>query len=227
MEKILNPIRNFNDFINACNYFGIEINNNQLDLFKKYHEILLDWNKKINLISRKEENILERHFLDSIIFLPEIDQLADKADINVFDIGSGGGFPAIPLSIIKPNWRFILCEATKKKANFLTLLIKELGIEKNVKVIDKRVEMLHATSQHRNKYDMVTVRAVAKLDELIKYSLPLLTKGGRLLAYKAKDIDDEIKNVEKLIEKNKLKLFSKEINSVVRKLVVLSNSSIF
>ena len=234
----INKINSFKDFSNISKSFGIEINNNQLELFKKYYTILLEWNKKINLISRKEENILEKHFLDSILFLPEIENLcrcwsrrpwraspmAGPAPTGkVLDIGSGGGFPAIPLAIMKPEWHFTLCESIKKKTEFLTHIVKELNIEKNVKIINARVETLRATSLHKNKYDLITARAIAKLDELIKYSLPILKKGGYLLAYKAKDIDDEIKDIEKLIDGNnlKLKIFSKKINEVERKLIII------
>ena len=221
-----------NDFKNLRNVTEsyIDINDEQMDLFERFYKILIEWNKKINLISRKEENILEKHFLDSILFLPEIDEVIARSHevatkqshkIDVFDIGSGGGFPAIPLAIMKPEWQFTLCESIKKKAKFLNVLIKELGCEKNVRVINARVETLHATSLQ--KYDFVTARAVAKLDELIKYSLPLLKKDGHLIAYKAKDIDEEIKDAGKLIEKNKLnlKILSKEVNGVERKLVVV------
>lgn len=239
--------------LNTCNHFGIEINNNQLDLFKKYYEILLEWNKKINLISRKEENVLEKHFLDSIIFLPEIDEVIARAKspkqsrsisrefdrdccvtnvprndkIYVLDIGSGGGFPGIPLAIMKPEWKFTLCESTTKKANFLNHLIKELAL-KNVKVINDRVENVRACHGMPQQYDLITARAVAKLDQLIKYALPLLKKDGCLIAYKAKDIDEEIKHAEKIIQKTykgkvtlPLTIFSKEINGVERKLVVI------
>ena len=186
---------------------------------------MLDWNKKINLISRREENILEKHFLDSILFLPEIESLINQTP-TIFDIGSGGGFPAIPLAIMKPKWHFTLCESIKKKADFLNHLIEELEL-KNAEIINARVETCHGMSL-RNKNDFVTARAVGKLDELIKYAIPLLKKGGCLIAYKSIDIEDEIKNAKKLIEKNKLKLkiFSKEINGVKRNLVVLSSSYI-
>ena len=239
-------IKDFNDFKSACNHFDIEINNNQLNLFKKYYETLLEWNKKINLISRKEENILERHFLDSILFLPEINnviarrceaptkqspddlrnEIASVASlprndkIDVLDIGSGGGFPAIPLAIMKPKWKFTLCESIKKKANFLEYLVKELNLT-NVEIINARVETLRATSLHKNKFDFITARAVARLDVLIKYSLPLLKKGGYLLAYKAKDIDEEIKKCKGEVISPLLKIFEKEVNGVVRKLIVL------
>ena len=226
-----NKISNFEDFSYTSKSLGIEINNNQLALFEKYYATLLDWNKKINLISRKEDKILEKHFLDSILFLPEIEGLINQVEVglkptstNVLDIGSGGGFPGIPLAIMKPEWNFTLCESIKKKVGFFNHVTKELGL-KNVKVINERVGAFHGTLLHpNNKYDLVTARAIAKLDVLIKYSLPLLKPGGSLIAYKAKDIDEEIKNAEKIIEKNKLKLkiFAKEINSIERKLVVIT-----
>ena len=228
MEKILSiQIKDFDNFQTACKHFGIEINNNQLELFKRYHEILIEWNKKINLISRKEENILEKHFLDSILFLPEIEALyrcwsGPAPTVNILDIGSGGGFPGIPLAIMKPEWNFTLCESITKKAKFLNHIVKELNLERNIKIINARVETLRATSL-RQQFDFITARAIAKLDELIKYSLPLLKKDGCLLAYKAKDIDDEIKNTEPLIKRNnlKLKILSKEINDVERKLIIV------
>ena len=225
-----NKTDNFEDFYNLSKNLSIEINNDQLILFKKYHKVLLDWNKKINLISRKEKNIIEKHFLDSIVFLPEIENLILNIGfpISLLDIGSGGGFPAIPLAIMKPEWHFTLCESVKKKADFLICLIKELNIEKNIKIINSRVETLQVTPP-RQKFNLITARAIAKLDILLKYSLPLLKPKGFLLSYKAKDIKDEIKSSEKIIAKNnlELKIFSKEINEVERKLVVLSNSCIF
>lgn len=212
---------NLEKFLNVTKSYMIHINDYQLQQFKKYYEILLEWNKKINLISRKEENILEKHFLDSILFLPEIENLIQfsNSPISIFDIGSGGGFPAIPLSIMKSEWHFTLCESIKKKAIFLERLINELGL-KNAEVINARVETCHGTPLQQ-QYDLITARGVAKLDELIKYALPLLKENGYLIAYKSKNIEDEIKNVAL-----PLKIFEKEMNGVERKLVVLSHPGI-
>ena len=148
----------------------------------------------------------------------------NRVSTKIFDIGSGGGFPGIPLAIMRPNWDFTLCESITKKANFLMHLVKELVLQEKVIVINKRVETLHATSlQFNEQFDLVTARAIAKLDILIKYALPLLKKDGLLISYKAREVDDEIMSAKKIIEKNKLKLkiFSKEINNVERKLVVI------
>jgi len=197
---------------------------------KKYYKTLLEWNEKINLISRKEENVLEKHFLDSIIFLPEIESLINQPHM-ILDIGSGGGFPAIILAIMKPEWDFTLCESTTKKANFLNVLINELGL-KNTEIINARVEEIgkggFQTRPNKKKYDLITARAIAKLDELIKYAMPLLKKEGCLICYKAKDIDEELKHAEKIIQKTckgkvtlPLTIFSKEINGVERKLVIM------
>ena len=163
--------------------------------------------------------------MDSILFLPEIEGLINQTP-TILDIGSGGGFPGIPLAIMKPEWKFTLCESTTKKANFLNLLVKELSL-KNIRIVNDRVDkggfQTCPNSPNKNKYDLITARAVAKLDELIKYALPLLKKDGYLLAYKAKDIDEELKHAEKIIQKNKLelKIFEKEVNGVTRKLVTL------
>lgn len=224
----------FNDFTTACKHFDIEVNNNQLNLFKKYYEILISWNKKFNLISRKDTSlstILEKHFLDSLIFLPEILKLAQniqqatqssklKAQFLVFDIGSGGGFPAIPIAIMEDSWSFTLCESIQKKATFLKQLIKELNLGNKVIVINDRAENLKKTKQ---KYNLIISRAVSKLNKIIEYSLPLLSEDGIIAAYKSKSIEDEINSVQNLIKSNKLKLeiFTKEINQVERNLVVI------
>lgn len=217
-------LKNMNDFQIAAKSYGIDISELQLNQFQKYHDFLLEWNKMINLISRQNattETILERHFLDSIVFLPEISSLpfsgSPALPLSVLDIGSGAGFPAIPLAIMKPEWNFILSEATMKKANFLNELIKHLDL-KNAKVENRRAEEL------KNKYDFTTARAVAKLDELIKYSLPILKKGGSLLAYKGPAYEEELKSAKDLIESKKMKVevFSKEVNGFSKKLVVLN-----
>lgn len=227
-------LNNFDDFKKYATHFNINITNSQLDLFKKHYELLLEWNKKINLISRKEDNILEKHFLDSIIFLPEINSLFLisnlRSPISILDIGSGGGFPAIPLAIMQSNWHFVLCESIKKKVNFLETLLNELGLTNRVKIINERIETLHKISFGvKNKYDLITARAVAKLDTLIKYATPILKKDGHLIAYKSKDIDEEVKNSKNLIQMHKLniKIFSKEINKIERKLIVISNLGTF
>jgi len=212
-------LKNINDFKNVTESYNISISESQLNQFQKYHDFLIEWNKMINLISRQNattETILERHFLDSIVFLPEIEGLI-KENPTILDIGSGAGFPAIPLAIMKPNWNFTLSEATLKKANFLNELIKHLDL-KNARVENKRAEEI------KNKYDFTTARAVAKIDELIKYSLPILKKGGSLLALKGPAYEEELKSAKDLIKSKKLKveIFSKEVNGFSKKLVVLT-----
>ena len=221
-------INNFDDLKNVSSNYNINLNDVQLNSFKKYYEILLDWNKKINLISRKESNILEKHFLDSILFLPEIEDIARRsisASMNVFDIGSGGGFPAIPLAIMKPEWKFVLCESITKKANFLNHLVKELNLTNQCEIVNARVGAFHGMPLHpNNKYDLVTARAISKLDELTKYSLPLLKKGGYLLTYKGKNVEEEIKTTEKKYNLP-IEIFTKEVNGIERKLVVVKRDN--
>lgn len=125
---------------------------------------------------------------------------------------------------MKSDWDFVLCESIKKKANFLGHLVNELNLQNKITIINDRVETLRGASLLScNKFDLITARAVGKLDLLIKYAMPLLKKGGYLIAYKAKDIEDEVKDAEELISKNnlKLKVFSKKINEVERKLITI------
>lgn len=159
------------------------------------------------------------------MFLPEIEKFITNRSlpITVFDIGSGGGFPAVPLGIMKEDWNFVLCESIKKKADFLENLIKELKMENRIKILGDRVESIHELPIYKNKYQIVTARAVAKLDLLTKYALPLLNEKGGLMAYKSKNIEDEIKNARKIILKKNLemKILTKGINNVERRLIMV------
>lgn len=182
----------------------------------------------LNDEEKRDNFIIERNFLDSIIFLPEIDTILQKkslqtSHVRICDIGSGGGFPAIPLAIMKPEWDFTLCESIGKKCDFLNSLVQNLKLQ-NIKILNNRIENLNKEKNYKHKYNFITSRAVAKLDEVIKYSLPLINPNGYIVAYKAKDINEEINIIKPLINKNNLnlKVFSKVINDVERKLVCLS-----
>lgn len=166
--------------------FGLT--NEQIAKFNKYLDLLLEWNEKFNLtaITDKDE-IEEKHFIDSI----ELVNFFDLKNKTLIDIGSGAGFPGIPLAIVEPSLKVTLLEATGKRVTFLKEVVKELNL-KNVEVIQGRAEELRT----REKYDIVTARAVKELNVLLEISFYLVKVGGSFIAYKSSLIDEEISNAK-------------------------------
>ncbi len=160
----------------------------QINKFEKYLNLLLEWNEKFNLtaITNKDE-IEEKHFIDSI----ELVKFFDLKNKTLIDIGSGAGFPGIPLAIVEPNLKVTLLEATGKRVTFLKEVVKELDL-KNVEIIQGRAEELGT----REKYDIVTARAVKELNILLEISFYLVKVGGSFIAYKSSLIDEEISNAK-------------------------------
>lgn len=158
--------------------------------FEIFYRELRDWNRRINLISRKEAEILDRHFLNSLsiaFFSPFT--FSD----NVADIGSGGGFPAIPLKIIFPETKFTLFETVRKKVDFLRAVAKLLHLE-DMDVIHQNVEFIDA--KYRGRFDYVTARAVASTNQLVRMCLPLLKPDGRMLFLKGKSFEEEVSRLD-------------------------------
>lgn len=166
--------------------FGLT--NEQISKFEKYLELLLEWNEKFNLtaITDKEE-IEEKHFIDSL----ELIKFVDLKNKTLIDIGSGAGFPGIPLAIAEPTLKVTLLEATGKRVTFLKEVVKNLGLQ-NVEVLQGRAEEL-AT---REKYDIVTARAVKELNILLEISFYLVKVGGSFIAYKSSLVGEEISNAK-------------------------------
>ena len=172
--------------------FGFNLSDGQLELFEKYYKILTFYNEKFNItaITEKSEVYL-KHFIDSLFGAKFIEG-------NFIDVGSGGGFPAIPLKIFKPELNVTLLDATGKKCEFLKTVVSELGL-KNVNVICGRAEELAHDNVYREKFDCATARAVAALPVLTEYCLPFVKCGGKFVAYKG-DAEEELKNSESAVK---------------------------
>lgn len=152
---------------------GINIQDGQLKQLSLYRDLLIEWNSKINLISRKDEtNIWPNHILHSIspLFTMNIPD-----GVSLADIGSGGGLPGVPLAILLPKVKVVMIESIKKKCIALSDMVSRLGIA-NAQVINGRAEEVGKSKEHRSQFDMIVARAVAPLDELITWSAPLLRK---------------------------------------------------
>ena len=177
---------------------GLLLSEEQIQKLGEYGELLRAKNSVVNLISRKdEENILSKHILHSLtIILPAIALAGIPSEAHVFDLGTGGGLPGIPIKIARPDISMTLCDSIGKKINAVKEIIHDLGLSLNL--ITDRAENLAKTKEHKNKYDVVITRAVAPLDELVRWSHTLVKKGGSLLSLKGGNLDEEILKAKQL-----------------------------
>jgi len=174
---------------------GIELTSEQLDSFETYRAELLDWNQRMNLTAITEPAEIEiRHFLDSLTVLYAIAEWQqDHAHLDIIDVGSGAGFPGLPLGLVLPNTSVTLLEATRKKVDFLTHLVSTLPVT-NVQVVLGRAEDVGHMVAHRQRYDLAVARAVAPLRVLAEYCLPFVRVGGVFVALKKGDLCHELQS---------------------------------
>jgi 16S rRNA (guanine527-N7)-methyltransferase len=168
-------IRESQDILN------LKITPAQLDLFQRYHDELAEWNTRMNLTAvRDPEGVRVKHFLDSLSCLLAIRNTPVK---RLVDVGTGAGFPGIPLKILCPDIQLTLVESVAKKTAFLEHIVQVLGL-KGVEVLQTRAETMGQTLAYRESYDWAVARAVAPLPVLAEYLLPLVKIGGKMLAQK-------------------------------------------
>lgn len=167
-----------------------------LSNFEKYQNIILDWNNKINLVSRKSKSI-EDHILNSIFFLTKFKLHNGQ---KIADMGTGGGFPGIPLKILYPEIELTLIDSIYKKINVLVDIVIKMNF-KNTKAVWSRAEELSNDHNYKNKYDIVISKAVATLDILYLWGKNFLKNDGKMICIKGGDINSEIETLNKLNEK--------------------------
>ena len=173
----------------------VGINTSEIEAFYKYMKVLLERNKSINLTAITEEKeIIIKHFIDSITINKYI-----KNKKNVFDIGTGAGFPGIPLKIINPKIKFTLIDSLNKRINFLEEVKKLLNIEQ-LELVHSRAEDLAHDNKYREKADVVISRAVSNLSTLAEYMIPFLKKDGLCICMKGNNINEEVSNSENALQ---------------------------
>ncbi len=181
------------DLIRKASILGINISKEQANLYYKYMNLLIDWNEKINLTAITEPHeIIIKHFIDSITSLKYIPK-----NSKVLDIGTGAGFPGIPLKILDDN-KYVLVDSLNKRINFLNEVVKELSLE-NVELVHARAEEFARDKKRREKFNVVLARAVASLNILLEYMLPMLEIGGICICMKGPQVEEELKNADKAL----------------------------
>ena len=183
-------------FEEKLNQIGITLNDKQKEQFDKFYELLVEWNKVMNLTGITEyEEVNEKHFVDSLSIVKAIDMNDVK---SVIDIGTGAGFPGIPLKIAFPHLKVVLLDSLNKRINFLNTVISELGLE-NIETIHGRAEDFAKQADYREQFDLCVSRAVANLATLSEYCIPYVEKGGMFVPYKSGEIDEEVEQAKKAV----------------------------
>ncbi len=172
--------------------YHIHLTEEQICQFERYYQLLIEWNEKINLTAITEhQDVIIKHFLDSSLLLTKYSKdLFDNK--TIIDIGTGAGFPGIPLAILLPNTSFVLVDSLNKRIDFLKLVIEELNLN-HVQVYHGRAEDYGKNNNFRESFNYCVSRAVAGLPLLLEYCSPFIKVGGSLLLYKSKKTDEEVK----------------------------------
>lgn len=182
---------------NAMSILGIDVDNGKIDVFKKYRDLVIDRNTKVNLTAITDPKDFEiKHFVDSIL-AAAFSGFKDAG--NVIDIGTGAGFPGLPLAICFPDKQFVLVDSLNKRIRIINEIIDILDIN-NAIALHGRAEDLANKAEHRDKYDICVSRAVAELSVLAEYCLPFVRTGGFFGAYKTLEALKELQNSNKALK---------------------------
>lgn len=187
---------NLDQFLKGLEELQIKLDDTQMNQFIQYYEMLVEKNKVMNLTAITEfDEVIEKHFLDSLSLIKVYDL---TKEVSVLDMGTGAGFPGIPLKIAFPQLQVTLADSLNKRILFLQEVIDTLGLEK-VEAIHARAEELGRNKEYREQYDLVVSRAVANLASLGEYCIPFVKLGGEFISYKSGEIEEEVKNAKNAV----------------------------
>jgi len=184
------------EFKKGLEILNLNLNDIQIKQFMDYYEILIDWNKMMNLTSITEfSEVVHKHFLDCLSIVKVLRPEKEK----ILDVGTGAGFPGIPIKIAFPDTKVVLMDSLNKRIRFLNEVIKSLHLE-NITTVHARAEDMGRDESFRDAFDICTSRAVARLSVLSEYCLPFVKKGGHFIAYKSGNIKEELEEAENAIK---------------------------
>ena len=180
----------------AFDELGVKLADKQAEKFLEYYELLAEWNRVMNLTAITEfDEVVLKHFIDSVA----VAQVMDMKNVcSLIDVGTGAGFPGIPLKLVFPHLRVTLLDSLQKRVQFLERVIKKLGCEET-EAVHGRAEDLGRADAYREKYDVSVSRAVANLSTLAEYCVPFVKVGGMFISYKSKEAEKEIEEAKKAI----------------------------
>ena len=182
--------------IKGCREYGIELDDNKIDCFLRYMELLKGWNQKIDLTAiTEDEEIIKKHFIDSVSILQSG---VIKEGMTIIDVGTGAGFPGIPLKIVMPSLKIMLLDSLNKRIIYLNDVIDQLKL-KDIETVHARAEELSHKKEHRGKYDIAVARAVANLNKLSEYCIPYVKTDGYFISMKGPSVNDEIEGAKNAI----------------------------
>lgn len=183
-------------FKHGLDELGIALKDEQMQQFLTYYEMLVEKNKVMNLTAITEfDEVVEKHFLDSLSLVKAYDL---TQPVRILDLGTGAGFPGIPLKIAFPELEIVLADSLNKRILFLDEVIAELGLQK-ITTVHARAEELARNKEYRESFDLVVSRAVANLASLSEYCVPFVKLGGKFISYKSGEIDEELVNAKRAI----------------------------
>lgn len=176
----------------------LELSKKQILQFISYYELLIDWNSRMNLTAITEfEDVLKKHFIDSLSLISAVSDLTQK-QYDLIDVGTGAGFPGIPLKIAFPNLKITLLDSLNKRIQFLNEVICKLELQ-DIEAVHGRAEDFAKPDQFRERYDLCVSRAVANLATLSEYCIPFVKPGGFFISYKSEKVNVELEEAKKAI----------------------------